>query len=448
MKTILTALLFLLLAAPERSMAGEYTLLYRSPQVEGAYPVARVTRRGFFTSFYVEGSTISRLVSIYDFAGQKIGERDYSRWMPGEDGASVPGKNLHVVTELTICPKPILEGHCEYNSEGYMFDSLTGATLYHSPKFNRQKPDFTADGEYMLGRFGWGPDEGGEYSPSTGTCLFQVDSGKELWCRDEAISQYSAFLSESAGIIAGDKAIYDFSSGERLLVFPQYAKEGEKVLKTLNPGAAIVIRAMSPDGRFFVATEGKCDESRTENYGWESACNLVRLSDVKTYFGEWNKGVIKREIMKLPLYGTHQIKPYYFLPDGLLLAYDPYPPRIRLINSEGEVVSEIVNQKADEMSPKSIWRLQPSVDLKKKLVIWPSAEENAWRVYSFDGKLVGDFVWDEPRGIRANVRSFEMINEREFIFSVDITTKVSKYGGQREYVAEVYRGRFEPESGD
>ncbi len=451
MKKIKGLLFAAILLIPVYSFAGEeYRLLYRSPQVEGAYPSNGLDpERGRFTArFYVDWSTVTALVlEEFDLEGKKIRDLDISGWR--EHGmVAVPGRNLYVYTELTICPKPLKVEICDYNSEGYLFNVASGTILYHSPKFERNYPDFTADGKYMLGKFGWEHSEGDEYYPSTGTCLIEIDTGREIWCKEEAVSQHAAYLSEKSGIIVGDKAIYDFFSGKRLMTFPQFSKKGDKTFTPQREGMAIIVRALSPDGRYFVATEGKCDAERMIRRGVESACNMVNISELETYLGEWDRGIVKKKIKVFEdNVRTIDFKPFFFLPDGLLVSYVPYPARIQLMDMKGEVVSTITNDKASGISPLSVWRLQPQFYNTSKVVVWPSAEENEWRVYGLDGKLIGEFIWKEPQGRDSHVRGFGMINDREYIFTVDIVTKKNKGGGTIEYVSEVYRGRFGAESG-
>ncbi|OGR66420.1 MAG: hypothetical protein A2X30_04060 [Elusimicrobia bacterium GWB2_63_16] len=329
-----------------------------------------------------------------------------------------------------------------------MYDVEKSTFLYHSDKFVRNYPDFTIDGEYMLGKFGWGysREGGGEYSPSTGTCLFQVDTGKEIWCREEVLSQEEAYLSEKGGVIAGEKALYDFFSGKKIMKYPQFAKSGDKTLIPQRKNMAIIIRAMSPDGRYFVATEGRCDPERIRQAGKESGCSLGFLRELKTYLGEWEKGDIKRIIRVFSEnWDDVNLKPFYFLTDGRLVVYSPYPPRIQLMNVSGEVVAEISNDKASNISQLAISRLQPRIDYSNRVVVWPSADEkDIWRVYGLDGRLVGEFAWKEPQGRESHVRRFAMINDREYIFTVDIVTKKRKTGGTSEYISEVYRGEFQP----
>lgn len=449
MRKILAALIFVFycFVSGHPLFAEDYRILYRSSQMEGAYPSVGLDPENgrFIASFYVRQSTTTAPLEEYDLEGNKLRDRDESHWR--EYGiTTVPGKSLYVYTQLTICPKPLKEELCDYKPEGYMYDVIRSTFLYHSEKFVRNYPDFTYDGEYMLGKYGWGPDEGGEEYPSTGTCLFQVDTGKEIWCKEEQVSRHEAFLSEKGGIIAGDKAIYGFSTGEKIWTYPQYAEKGDTVVRTQRKGVAIVVRAMSPDGRYFVATEGKCDEDRVTRVGKTSGCNVAFLSDMETYLGEWNRGDIKRKIKVFDEnYPDNNLKHFYFLPDGQLVVYGSYPPRIQLMNMDGETVSEINNDKASSISPLSMWRLQPWIDFKNKVVVWPSAEEKeVWRVYSVNGNLIGEFIWQEPQGRESHLRHFAMINDKEYIFTVDIVTKKRKSGGTLEYITEVYRGKFAP----
>ena len=426
---------------PQALMGGEYSLLYRSPQVPQSiraysmYPKSNL----FTVTFHIVGSTGAPTFPMegFDFDGEKVWELDISRWHVWRETV-VPNKKLAAFTELSACPKPLAVENCESEPEGYTFNVASGAVLYHSTRFARFHPEFTFDGKYMLGQFGVGySDEGGgEYSPSTGTCLMEIDTGREIWCREEVVREHNALLSEASGIIVGDKGIYEFYSGRRIITFPQFAKKGDNTFKPQTPGNAVVIRAMSLDGRYFVATEGKCDKRTVED-----GCHLIALKDPETYLGEWDKGIVRKKLLAFEE-GVQDVNfhPFSFLPSGLLVVLNPYRQQLRLLTMKGEILSTISHEKVSDLPYYSLWFLQPDIDFDNKVIIWPSRNKGEWSVYGFNGKLIGRFAWKEPHGHKFTIRDFKMISDREYVFVVDVQMKAERKA--QEWVLEVYRGKF------
>lgn len=428
------------------SLAAEKAkLLYRSPQIPRSIRAFEVyPGNGRFLVRFSAGDFRAPMEG-FDFDGKKVWELDISRWHVWREKV-VPTKNLAAFTELSACPKPLSVENCDSEPEGYTFNVTSGAVLYHSPKFARFYPEFTSDGKYMLGQFGFGySDEGGgEYSPSTGTCLMETDTGREVWCREEVVKEHGALLSEASSIIVGDKAIYDFYSGKRILTFPQFSKNGDSIFQPQTPGNAVAIRAMSPDGRYFVATEGKCDKEKVKGHSREDGCHLIALKDVETYLGEWDKGIVRKKLLTFEeSVQDVNMRPFSFLPNGLLVVLNPYQQQLRLLTMKGETIATIVHEKVSDLPYYSLWFLQPEVDFDNKVIIWPSRNKGEWSVYDFDGKLIGRFAWKEPHDRKFRVRDFKMISDKEYVFVVDVQMKTERKVPQ-EWVLEVYRGKFAP----
>lgn len=451
MKNIIVSMTFFasLMLFPQAVMGGEYSLLYHSPQVPQSiraysiYPKSNL----FAVTFHVVGSTGSPVFPMegFDFDGKKVWELDISRWHVWRE-TMAPNKNFAAFTELSACPKPLAVENCDSEPEGYIFNVASGTVLYHSTKFARFHPEFTSDGKYMLGQFGFGDSDegGGEYSPSTGTCLLEVDTGREIWCREEIVKERDALLSEAGGLIVGEKAIYEFYSGKRILTFPQFSEKGDSAFKPQTPGNAVTIRAMSSDGRYFVATEGKCDKEKVKGHDRENGCHLTALKDTETYLGEWDKGVVRRKLLTFEE-GVQDInmRPFSFLPNGLLVVLNPYQQQLRLLTMKGETIATIVHEKVSDLPYYSLWFLQPEVDFDNKVIIWPSRNKGEWSVYDFAGKLIGRFAWKEPHGHKFTIRDFKMISDKEYVFVVDVQMKAERKSAQ-EWVLEVYRGKFAP----
>lgn len=378
-------------------------------------------------------------MSGFDLEGNKIWELDISKWHVWRE-TLVPNKNLAVFTELSACPQSLLIEDCDSEPEGFMFNIASGTVVYHSAKFARNAPTFSAGSKYMLGRFGFGDSiDGSEYYFSTGTCLMQTDTGQEVWCKEEVVSQQVAFMSEAGKIIVGDRAVYDFFSGKKVVTFPQFAKKGDKVYVPQMSGEAVIIRAVSPEGKYFVATEGTCDHARDK----ADACELGALKNTSTYLAEWHRGVFKARLKDFE--GNYQdinLRPFIFMPDGTLAVTDPYQQRIQFLNVKGEVLSEIAHDSAVGLQYYWLWQLQPEIDFANRVVIWPLPKDGKRKIYDFSGKLIGQFAWDDPKGRKFQVLDFKMINSREYVFGVDIRVK-ERPGEAWETILEVYKGKFE-----
>lgn len=387
------------------------------------------------------GTKYNYASSVFDYAGKKLWEEDSSYWQELGAEYQVPDKNILIITERARCLNPserVMDG-CLSEVIGCAAAADSGKILYQSKKFARFEPVFSASGKYMLGQNGYGgpKDEMGEVAAATGTCLIETESGREIWCKEEVFSEDSSLLSEVAGLVIGERGVYGFSTGNRLAAFPQYAKKGEKHIKPKKAGNAIIARAISPDGKYWVVTEGRCDVDRVELRGVAEGCYIKELFDTETYLAEWANLGFKRIITTFEDASRERTN-FAFLKNGLLLDNE----NRNLINMRGEKVLHIENPVFPINNYKELD--EPDYNLEFGRITYRFAKSDEWKIFDFNGKLVNHFAWKDPSGRESHAANFKMTGIKDFLVVVHVPLKRNETGRTvLEEDVEVYKGRFE-----